>query len=106
MARDAGNVLLDWSADVTLENLTVDAHSMQMAMSIRNGTVRLQNCRIVGGNACSTGILVLKGGYLKAQSCEFVNFGIGLVLDHAAQASLKDCNITSCNIGIKVSMLL
>jgi hypothetical protein len=48
---------------------------------------------------------VLKGGHLEAQSCEFVNFGIGLVLDHAAQASLKDCNITSCNIGIKVSML-
>lgn len=105
MARDAGNVLLDWSANVILENLTVDAHSMQMAMSIRNGTVRLQNCRIVGGDACSTGILVFKGGYLEAQSCEFVNFGIGLVLDHAAQASLKDCNITSCKIGIKVSML-
>jgi len=105
VARDAGNVLLDWSADVTLENLTVDAHSMQMAMSIRNGTVWLRNCRIVGGNVCSTGILVLKGGYLEAQSCEFVNFGIGLVLDHAAQVSLKDCNITSCNIGIKVSML-
>jgi len=105
VARDTGNVLLDWSADVTLENLTVDAHSMQMAMSVRNGTVRLRNCRIVGGNACSTGILVLKGGYLEAQSCEFFNFGIGLVLDHGAQVSLKDCNITSCNIGIKVSML-
>jgi hypothetical protein len=105
VAHDAGNVLLHWSANVTLENLTIDAHIMQMAMSIRNGTVRLRNCRIVGGNACSTGILVLKGGYLEAQSCKFLNFGIGLVLDHAAQVSLEDCNITSCNIGIKVSVL-
>jgi hypothetical protein len=77
---------------------------MQMAMSIRNGRVRLRNCQIVGGNACSTGILVLKGGYLEAQSCKFLNFGTGLVLDHAAQVSLEDCSITSCNIGIKVSM--
>jgi hypothetical protein len=78
---------------------------VQMAMCIRKGTVRLRNCRIVGGNTCSTGILVLKGGYLEAQSCEFANFGIGLILDHAAQVSLTDCNITSCNIGIKVNML-
>jgi hypothetical protein len=53
---------------------------------------------------------VLKGGHLEAQSCESVNFGIGLILDHAAQVSLADCNITSCNIGIKmcedVSILL
>jgi hypothetical protein len=37
-AHNAGNVLLDWSADVTLENLTVDARSVQMAMCIRKGT--------------------------------------------------------------------
>jgi hypothetical protein len=53
--------------------------------------------------ACSTGILVLKGGYLEAQSCEFRNFGIGLVLNHAVQASLADCSIASCNIAIKMS---
>lgn len=105
VARDAENVLLDWSANVTLENLTIDAHSVQMAMCIRKGTVRLQNCRIIGDLACSTGILVLKGGNLEAKSCEFLNFGTGLVLDHAAQASLEDCNITSCNVGIKVSVL-
>jgi len=106
VAHGAGNVLLDWSANVILENLTIDAHSVQIALSVRNGTVQLRNCRVVGGNASSTGILVLKGSHLEAQSCEFLNFGIGLVLDHASQVSLANCNITSCNTGIKVRILL
>ena len=50
--------------------------------------------------ACSTGILVLKGGRFEAQNCEFVNSGIGLVLHHAPQVSLEDSNIPSCNTGI------
>ena len=50
--------------------------------------------------ACSTGFLVLKDGHFEAQSCEFVNSGIGLVLDRAAQASLEDSIIPSCNRGI------
>lgn len=104
MAHNAGNVLLDWSSDVTLENLTINAHSVQIALSVRNGVVRLRNCQVRGSSANGTGILVLKGGRLEAQSCEFVHFGIGLVLDHAAQVSLEDCTITSCNTGIKVSM--
>lgn len=106
MAHEAGNVLLDWSANVTLENITIDAHSVQMALSVRNGTVRMRNCRVVGGSASSTGILVLKGGHLEALSCEFLNFGIGVVLDHGAQVTLADCMITSCSIGIKVSNVI
>jgi hypothetical protein len=50
--------------------------------------------------ACRTGILVLKGGHFESQSCEFVNSGTGLVLDRAAQASLEDSAIPSCNTGI------
>jgi hypothetical protein len=50
--------------------------------------------------ACSTGILVLKGDHFKAQSCEFVNSGTGLVLDRAAQALLEDSNIPSSNKGM------
>jgi hypothetical protein len=104
VAHDAGNVLLDWSSDVTLENLTINAHSAQIALSVRNGTVRLRNCRVLGSGANGTGILVLKGGHLEAQSCEFLYFAIGLVIDHAAQVSLEDCTITSCNTGIKVNV--
>jgi hypothetical protein len=38
-------------------------------------------CRTVGELvACSTGILVLNGGYLEARSYEFLNFGIGLLV--------------------------
>lgn len=102
VARDAGNVLLDWSSDVTLENLTINAHSVQIALSVRNGIVRLRNCQVLGSSTNGTGILVLKGGRLEAQSCKFAHFGIGLVLDHAAHVSLEDCTITSCNTGIKV----
>jgi hypothetical protein len=102
MGHGAEYVLLDWSSDVTLENLTINAHSVQIALSVRNGKVRLRNCRILGSSTNGTGILVLKGGCLEAQSCDFVYFGIGLVLDHAAQVSLEDCTITSCNTGIKV----
>ncbi|PNF25974.1 hypothetical protein B7P43_G06363 [Cryptotermes secundus] len=102
VAHNAGNVLLDWSSDVTLENLTINAHSVQIALSVRNGVVRLRNCQVRGSSTNGTGILVLKGGRLEAQSCEFVHFGIGLVLDHAAQVSLEDCTITSCNTGIKM----
>jgi hypothetical protein len=105
VAHEAGNILLDWSANVTLENITIDARFMQMALSVRNGTVRMRNCRVVGSVTSSTGILVLKGGHLEALSCEFRDFGIGVVLDHGAQVTLADCMITSCNIGIKVSML-
>jgi hypothetical protein len=97
-------VLLDWSANVTLENLTIDAHTVQVALCVRNGTVQLRNCRVVGDSASSTGILVLKGGHLEALGCEFLNFGTGLVLDHAAQVTLADCKITSCSTGIKVSI--
>jgi hypothetical protein len=104
VAHDAANVLLDWASDVTLENLTINAHSVQIALSVRNGKVRLRNCKVLGSSTNGTGILVLKGGHLEAQSCEFVQFGIGLVLDHAAQVSLEGCTITSCNTGIKVSM--
>lgn len=50
--------------------------------------------------ACSTGILVFKGDHFEAQCCEFVNCGIGLVLDRAAQASLEDSNTPSFNTGI------
>ncbi|KDR10984.1 protein nessun dorma isoform X2 [Zootermopsis nevadensis] len=102
-AHEPGNVLLDWSANVTLENIAIDAHFVQMALSVRNGTVRMRNCCVVGGgNTSSTGILVLKGGHLEAQTCEFLNFGNGIVLDHDAKVTLTDCKITSCSTGIKM----
>jgi hypothetical protein len=102
MANGAGYVQLDWSSDATLENLTINAHSIQIAVFVRSGKLRLRNCRILGSSTNGTGILVQKGSCLEAQSCEFVYFGIGLVLDHGAQVSLEDCTITSCNTGIKV----
>jgi hypothetical protein len=103
-AQVAVNVLLDWSSDVTLENLTINANSVQIALSVRNGTVRLRNCRILGRSAKGTGILVLKGGHLVAQNCEFLYFAIAVVIDHAAQVTMEDCSITFCNTGIKVSL--
>ncbi|XP_069686666.1 protein nessun dorma isoform X1 [Periplaneta americana] len=97
----AGNVIFDWSADVTLKNLTIDVDGIQMAMSIRHGTVHLQNCRVIGSVENDTGILVLKDGHLDARDCYFSNFGIGLVIDPGARVSMVNCSIMHCNVGIK-----
>ena len=43
---------------------------------------------------------MVKSGHLEEKSFEFVNSGIGLVLDPAAQALMEDSSIPSCNMEI------
>ncbi|XP_066991248.1 protein nessun dorma isoform X2 [Anabrus simplex] len=102
----AGNVLMNCTGgELILENITIDAQQLQIALAAHHTTVRLNNCYIEGhldNSSTNEGLLGLSGSKILLQNCNITGFGKGLVIHSQGEASLTSCKISSCNIGIMV----
>ena len=102
VSNDRTSLLLDCTGFVCLENMTVDASSVRIALSMRDGRVVLRNCRVIGGSSHNTGFLVTSYCHLEAEDCEFVNLETGVALEAGAEATLTRCTISSCGTAVVV----
>ncbi|PSN50703.1 hypothetical protein C0J52_01193 [Blattella germanica] len=102
VSRENRSIFLDLNGGITFENLTIDAEIVKIAMACRGGLTTLKNCRILGKSSSQTGILVERGIF-EAENCEFICFGIGIILQSGAEVSLINCKISCCNTGLKIS---
>ncbi|KAJ8888711.1 hypothetical protein PR048_008203 [Dryococelus australis] len=104
----SGSCLLQvWSREVTLEDLTLDASAVQMALAVSTGVLKLHNCRVISSvrSSCTEGIVVLEGGRLQAIQCKFISFGTAISAKAGADVILESCSISDSHVGILVSAL-
>lgn len=97
-------VMFDFSADVSLENLTLTS-SAQTAIIIRKGKLSLTNCKFVHGDIGSDdcqGIVVLNGATLEMINCTFVGFKFAIIANRNSSISIKNCEILDANYGLKI----
>ena len=73
-------------------------------MLVRNGTVKLINCRMVLNQESVTkiGVIILPGAKLEATRTKFIGLGTGIDIHNSGEAVLTECSFELCNEGIQV----
>lgn len=58
------NMLMSFNGDYTIENVIIDCRQVRFGIWIKEGTVILKNCRLIGDSKSSTGIgIVIAGNF-------------------------------------------
>lgn len=98
------DIMLEFSGQVTLENLTIQVDSAQYGILVRRGKLLLNNCKLMGAKASSTshGILVLSNAEIELIGCDIGGFRTAIVGNSKSAVSLKNCDIHDANIGLKI----
>ncbi|XP_023172221.2 protein nessun dorma [Drosophila hydei] len=103
-SSDEDSTLLVIDGDYTLSHLVLDCRHVRRGILLRNGTLTLHSCRLLGDGRSSTqeAIVCMPQGRLDLQDCWLESFAIGISMRAETSAKLSNVNIRKCNTGLEL----
>lgn len=103
-SSDEDSTLMVIDGDYTLSNLVLDCRHVRRGILLRDGTLSLRNCRMLGDGNSSTqeGIVCMPQAKLELENCVLENFAVGISLRPETSAELSRVTIKKCNTGLEL----
>lgn len=103
-SSDEDSTLLVIDGDYTLAHLVLDCRHVRRGILLRNGTLTLRSCRLLGDGRSSTqeAIVCMPDARLELQDCLLENFAIGISMRAETSAKLNNVKIKKCNTGLEL----
>ncbi|XP_030240747.1 protein nessun dorma [Drosophila navojoa] len=103
-SSDEDSTLLVIDGDYTLAQLVLDCRHVRRGILLRNGTLTLRSCRLLGDGRSSTqeAIVCMPEASLNLQDCLLENFAIGISMRAETSAKLNNVKIRKCNTGLEL----
>ncbi|XP_017095684.2 protein nessun dorma [Drosophila bipectinata] len=103
-SSDEDSTLLVISGDYTLSQLVLDCRHVRRGILLRNGTLTMRGCRLMGDGNSSTqeGIVCMPGASVELKSCIVENFAVGISLRPRSSAELGNVQVKSCITGLEL----
>ncbi|XP_022231389.2 LOW QUALITY PROTEIN: protein nessun dorma [Drosophila obscura] len=103
-SSDEGSTLLVIDGDYTLSRLVLDCRHVRRGILLRNGTLTVHGCRLLGDGNSSTqeGIVCMPNASVEMRSCVIENFAVGISLRPQSSAELGNVQVKNCNTGVEL----
>lgn len=97
--------LLGFNGAYTLENIIMDCRNVRTGIWLRNGSVTLKNCVLLGDEDSSTGtgIRISNGANVILENCIIQQFSCGINCDASANITLINSKLLKCENGLEVT---
>lgn len=104
-AVEEDSFLLGFNGAYTLENILLDCRNVRTGLWLRNGTVKLKNCMLVGDEKSATGIgiRVSNGAILELDNCVIEKFSYGICCDSSSNITLINTKLVKCETGLEAT---
>ncbi|KAH8418823.1 hypothetical protein KR222_008746 [Zaprionus bogoriensis] len=103
-SSDEDSTLLVIDGDYTLSHLWLDCRHVRRGILLRDGTLTLRNCRLLGDGSSSTqeAIVCMPEVQLELKDCQLENFAVGISMRRGTSAELSNVTIKKCNTGLEL----
>ncbi|KMY91132.1 protein nessun dorma [Drosophila simulans] len=103
-SSDEDSTLLVIDGDYTLSELVLDCRHVRRGILLRNGTLTMRGCRLLGDGSSSTqeGIVCMPGASVELKSCLIENFAVGLSMRPKSSAELGSVQFKTCKTGLEL----
>lgn len=103
-SSDEDSTLLVIDGDYTLSHLVLDCRHVRRGILLRDGTLTLRNCRLLGDGRSSTqeAIVCMPQARLEIKDCLLENFAVGISMRSETTAKLSNVIIRKCNTGLEL----
>ncbi|KAH8289992.1 hypothetical protein KR018_005074 [Drosophila ironensis] len=103
-SSDEDSTLLVIDGDYTLSQLVLDCRHVRRGILLRNGSLTMRGCRLMGDGNSSTqeGIVCMPGASLELKSCVVENFAVGISLRPRSNAELGNVQVNHCITGLEL----
>ncbi|XP_016962239.1 protein nessun dorma [Drosophila biarmipes] len=103
-SSDEDSTLLVIDGDYTLSQLVLDCRHVRRGILLRNGTLTMRGCRLLGDGSSSTqeGIVCMPGASVELKSCIVENFAVGISMRQRSSAELGNVQFKNCKTGLEL----
>lgn len=103
-SSDEDSTLLVIDGDYTLSHLVLDCRQVRRGILLRDGTLTLSNCRLLGDGRSSTqeAIVCMPQAQLDLKDCLLENFSVGISMHSKTSAEFSNVTIRKCNTGLEL----
>ncbi|XP_037710348.1 protein nessun dorma [Drosophila subpulchrella] len=103
-SSDEDSTLLVIDGDYTLSQLVLDCRHVRRGILLRNGTLTMRGCRLLGDGSSSTqeGIVCMPGASVELKSCIIENFAVGVSMRPRSCAELGIVQFKNCKTGLEL----
>ncbi|KAH8410116.1 hypothetical protein KR009_006295 [Drosophila setifemur] len=103
-SSDEDSTLLVIDGDYTLSQLVLDCRHVRRGILLRNGTLTMRGCRLLGDGNSSTqeAIVCMPGASVELKSCIVENFAVGISMRPRSSAELGNVQVKSCITGLEL----
>lgn len=104
-STEEDSILFAFNGNYTLENLTLDCRNVRTGLWVRDGSVTIKNCILLGDGRSSTGngIYVSNGATLHLENCLIRKFAIGICCETTAHITIVNTKVLNCNVGLELT---
>ncbi|KAH8353680.1 hypothetical protein KR084_012659 [Drosophila pseudotakahashii] len=103
-SSDEDSTLLVIDGDYSLSQLVLDCRHVRRGILLRNGTLTMRGCRLLGDGSSSTqeGIVCMPGASVELKSCIIENFAVGISMRPKSSAELGSVQFKNCKTGLEL----
>ncbi|XP_017081528.2 protein nessun dorma [Drosophila eugracilis] len=103
-SSDEDSTLLVIDGDYTLSQLVLDCRHVRRGILLRNGTLTMRGCRLLGDGNSSTqeGIVCMPGASVELKSCLIENFAVGVSMRSRSSAEMGSVQFKNCITGLEL----
>ncbi|KAH8273799.1 hypothetical protein KR044_000714 [Drosophila immigrans] len=103
-SSDEDSTLMVIDGDYTLSHLVLDCRHVRRGILLRDGTLTMRSCRLLGDGSSSTqeAIVCMPQAKLLLENCLLENFAVGISLRSESTAELSKLSIRKCNTGLEL----
>ncbi|XP_016924649.3 protein nessun dorma [Drosophila suzukii] len=103
-SSDEDSTLLVIDGDYTLSQLVLDCRHVRRGILLRNGTLTMRGCRLLGDGSSSTqeGIVCMPGASVELKSCIIENFSVGISMRPRSCVELGGVQFKNCKTGLEL----
>ncbi|KAI8041934.1 protein nessun dorma [Drosophila gunungcola] len=103
-SSDEDSTLLVIDGDYSLSQLVLDCRHVRRGILLRNGTLTMRGCRLLGDGNSSTqeGIVCMPGASVELKSCLIENFAVGISMRSRSSAELGSVQLKNCKTGLEL----
>ncbi|XP_034670018.1 protein nessun dorma [Drosophila subobscura] len=103
-SSDEGSTLLVIDGDYTLAHLVLDCRQVRRGILLRNGTLTMRGCRLIGDGNSSTqeGIVCMPNASVEMHDCIIEDFAVGISMRPQSSAELGNVQVKNCNTGVEL----
>jgi len=103
-SSDEDSTLLVIDGDYTLSQLVLDCRHVRRGILLRNGTLTMRGCRLLGDGSSSTqeGIVCMPGASVELKSCIIENFSVGISMRPRSCVELGSVQFKNCKTGLEL----